>query len=246
MIQSIRQGTIGSRLAVPALLLLPLSVIAHRFGLFNFQLVIALLALSLLISLSIFICSVIAYFRNKDPLFRSNVRITMLISAVMPAILVGLIVSVASSSNGNMPLIHDVTTDTVNVPQFQAGIGERGSDSNSLAVEPDVIKQQIEGYPQLKTLVSSLDTSAAFQRANDIAIALGWEIYNSDKDSGIIEASDTTRIWGFVDDIVIRIQANGTGAGSLIDLRSVSRVGQGDLGANAKRIEKFIASFNAE
>lgn len=251
MIQSINQGTIGSRLAIPALLLVPVAVLAHRFGLFNLQMATALLALSFLISLAILICSVIAIIRNSDPAFRANVRTTLLISSVVPLMLVGLIISIASNSGGNSPLIHDITTDTVDVPQFKVGVIERGSGSNSLAVEPDVIRQQLEAYPQIKSLTSSLNPIEAQSRAADIALNMGWEIYNNAQagNAGIIEASDTTAIWGFVDDIVIRVRptldANGQQQGSVIDLRSVSRVGHGDIGANAKRIEKFIAAYQA-
>ena len=81
----------------------------------------------------------------------------------------------------------------------------------------------------------------AFERATGIAKSLDWEIYNSDPATGIIEASYSSFWFGFVDDIVIRIRP--AGSGSEIDLRSVSRVGQGDLGANASRIRAFADSF---
>ena len=240
MIQSIQQGTFGSRLAIPTLLLLPFAVLTHRAGLLNFQMAIALLALCFLVSFAIFICTIVAYIRNSAPEFRANVRTTMFISAVMPLLVIGLIV-IGASSGGNVPRIHDISTDTIDVPQFVQGAVERGRDSNSLAVEPDVIRQQLEAYPQIKTHQTALSTEAAFAHAANTAEQLGWEIYNSGPSSGIIEASDTTRLWGFVDDVVIRIQADGEG--NKIDLRSVSRVGQGDIGANAARIEKFIALF---
>jgi uncharacterized protein (DUF1499 family) len=57
----------------------------------------------------------------------------------------------------------------------------------------------------------------------------------------VIEAVDTTNIMAFKDDVVIRVRSNATG--TLLDLRSVSRVGEGDIGANAKRIRAFRAAF---
>ena len=70
---------------------------------------------------------------------------------------------------------------------------------------------------------------------------MDWEIVNSDRRAGIVESTATTFWFGFKDDVVIRIRAaNGT---SLIDLRSVSRVGMSDLGANAARITRFLAEF---
>ena len=60
----------------------------------------------------------------------------------------------------------------------------------------------------------------------------------------MIEASDTSGVFGFVDDTVIRISTNGDG--SIVDMRSVSRVGRSDFGINAKRIEGFLRLLAAE
>ena len=57
-----------------------------------------------------------------------------------------------------------------------------------------------------------------------------------------IEAVATTYWFGFKDDIVIRVET--TSEGSVVDLRSASRVGRGDLGANAVRIRTFITAFD--
>jgi uncharacterized protein (DUF1499 family) len=69
----------------------------------------------------------------------------------------------------------------------------------------------------------------------------GWIVTNADLDSGRIEATATSRIFHFVDDVVIRVRPDG--AGSRVDLRSRSRVGQSDLGANAERIRAFCAEL---
>ncbi|MEQ8804009.1 MAG: DUF1499 domain-containing protein, partial [Haliea sp.] len=61
-------------------------------------------------------------------------------------------------------------------------------------------------------------------------------------ESGYIEAVDSTAIMAFKDDIAIRVRA--AAEGSVIDLRSVSRVGVGDIGANARRIRAFITAFS--
>ena len=72
---------------------------------------------------------------------------------------------------------------------------------------------------------------------------MGWTVHTQDIDSGLIEATATTFWYGFKDDIIIRIRA-GEGGGSVLDMRSISRVGQSDLGANAKRIRKFVKALN--
>jgi uncharacterized protein (DUF1499 family) len=72
-----------------------------------------------------------------------------------------------------------------------------------------------------------------------VAEELGWEIVAADRAAMRIEAVDTTWWFGFKDDMVIRITPEETGA--RVDIRSVSRVGKSDVGANAKRIRKFLA-----
>jgi uncharacterized protein (DUF1499 family) len=60
----------------------------------------------------------------------------------------------------------------------------------------------------------------------------------------VIEAVDTTAVMAFKDDVAIRVR--GGAQGTQIDLRSASRVGEGDLGANAKRIRAFLDAFQQQ
>ena len=82
------------------------------------------------------------------------------------------------------------------------------------------------------------------ERAAAIARDLGWEVVNEDPSQGIVEATDTTFWFGFKDDVAVRVRADGQG--SRVDVRSVSRVGQGDLGANAQRIGEFLQKMKGE
>jgi uncharacterized protein (DUF1499 family) len=68
---------------------------------------------------------------------------------------------------------------------------------------------------------------------------MGWELVASDSTAGRIEATATTPWFGFKDDVVVRVRPEGSG--SRIDVRSVSRVGKSDVGANAKRIRAYLA-----
>ena len=91
-------------------------------------------------------------------------------------------------------------------------------------------------------MISNLSLTDSHAKAKSVVEALGWELVNSDVDTGIIEATETTMLWGFKDDVVIRLTE--TDGKTAIDLRSVSRIGRSDLGANAKRIETFLAEFS--
>jgi uncharacterized protein (DUF1499 family) len=78
----------------------------------------------------------------------------------------------------------------------------------------------------------------AFAKAVAAAEAMGWEVVGRDPAAGTIEAVDTTKWFGFKDDIAIRVTPTPEG-GSRIDIRSKSRVGRGDVGTNARRIRAY-------
>ncbi len=142
---------------------------------------------------------------------------------------------------GQYPRIHDISTDLQDPPAFTAAGKQRGPDSNSLETDPATLELQAQAYPDLQTLRTAMAYDELFDKAVRVATDMGWDIYLQDRNAGIIEAVDTTTVMGFKDDIVIRVRTNAEGA--LVDLRSVSRVGVGDLGANAKRIEAFMAGL---
>jgi uncharacterized protein (DUF1499 family) len=139
--------------------------------------------------------------------------------------------------------INDITTDLEDPPEFAAVIPLRPAGSNPIEYGgPEVAARQRAAHPQVAPVFTDLSKDDAFQRAFETAEALGWAIVSGDLQSGIIEAVDTTRFFRFKDDVVIRIRENG--GGSRVDLRSRSRVGQSDLGKNAKRILAFVDSFS--
>ena len=141
---------------------------------------------------------------------------------------------------GQVPRIHDITTDTDNPPKFVAVLPLRKG-LNSLEVSPEVIALQKKGYPDITPATLDAAPAAAFERAEKAARAMGWEIVASVPAEGRIEATDTSLLFGFKDDIVIRVAAQGPG--SRVDARSVSRVGRSDFGVNAKRIRKYFAAL---
>ena len=147
-------------------------------------------------------------------------------------------------AGGDRPRIHDISTDLQDPPVFTAAQQQRGSGSNSLDTAPETQALQAAAYPEVQTLRSALEYEVIFDKAVRVAMELGWEIYRQDRNAGVIEAVDTTAIMGFKDDIVIRVRTSADG--SLVDLRSVSRVGLGDLGANARRINSFIERMQQE
>jgi uncharacterized protein (DUF1499 family) len=144
-------------------------------------------------------------------------------------------------TGASVPPIHDITTDTANPPVFVAIAPLRANAPNGVDYKAeDNVEPTKQAYPDLQPLVTDVPPRDLFTRAEKVARDMGWEIVAAETDEGRIEATDTTLWFGFKDDIVIRIVAEGEG--SRLDIRSMSRVGKSDLGKNAERIRKFIAA----
>lgn len=142
----------------------------------------------------------------------------------------------------SVPMIHDITTDTDNPPQFDAILKLRKNALNPVAYRgQEVADQRHKAYPDIVPLVLDLAPDQAFELSLKAAKKLGWTIISRNVEKGLIEATDTTFWFGFTDDIVIRISPQDKG--SRIDLRSLSRVGKSDVGANAKRVREFLKTM---
>ena len=216
------------------LALLPLAVLTVRGG--NWKQGLALYALCCLLSLL-----VLALFAVLSLVPRFASQRGLILRRALPA-LPGSILLVAAIVGGRgIPPIHDITTDVADPPRFEAVVELRAADDNSLEIDPAVIAEQQNAYPDLDTLQTSRNYGETYAAALETARDLGWEIVRDDVNAGFIEAVDTTAIMGFRDDVVIRVRT--TDAGTLVDLRSASRVGVSDVGANAKRIRAFAERF---
>ncbi|MGD9947464.1 MAG: DUF1499 domain-containing protein [Desulfobulbus sp.] len=142
-----------------------------------------------------------------------------------------------------VPPIHDITTDLASPPGLTAAASQRAPDDNSvLYAGPAIAEQQRQAYADIAPIKTSMPPDQAYARALATARALGWQVVGENQAQGSIEATDSSLLFGFIDDIAIRITTDGSG--SRIDIRSASRAGVSDLGVNAKRIRNFIHHFN--
>ena len=146
--------------------------------------------------------------------------------------------------------IHDITTDTIDPPVFVALATVREASENGaklaardLDYDPTNRAAQASAYPDIKTYLSSGSPEALYATAFKAAEAMTWQIAASVPADGRIEATSVSEWFGFKDDVVIRVMASGSG--SKLDIRSASRVGVTDLGANADHIRAFMAKLNA-
>ena len=172
--------------------------------------------------------------------YRRHLRVQMVVAA--PALLAGLValgVPFELQRRARAaPPIHDITTDLENPPTFEAILPLRTDAPNDLERTSDVTELQRHGYPDLAPVTLPIPLDQAFDRALAIAQEAGWQIVTADKSSGRIEATETTRWFGFKDDVVVRLTP--WGAGTRVDMRSVSRIGRSDIGTNARRIRQFL------
>ncbi len=151
-----------------------------------------------------------------------------------------------------VPAIHDITTDMQDPPMFTDAIMSIRNASGANPAdyigklkpgrdgEPDrlVSNLQAEAYPDIVPIKAEISTDQAFDRSVEAVGSLNWAMVSNDRETGIIEATDTTFWYGFKDDVIIRIRPGGDNS-SIVDVRSLSRVGGSDLGKNAARIREF-------
>ncbi|HYI31715.1 MAG TPA: DUF1499 domain-containing protein [Bradyrhizobium sp.] len=147
-----------------------------------------------------------------------------------------------------LPKIHDITTDPIDPPRFEALARLRSGDGANPAVYAGLYsaEQQRLAYPDVETV--ELEVSAL--RAYEVTLALvnkrKWRVVDErppqPRRDGRIEAIAQTMIMGFREDVTIRIRPDGEG--SRVDIRSSSRYFESDLGSNAARVTKLIDDIN--
>jgi uncharacterized protein (DUF1499 family) len=148
----------------------------------------------------------------------------------------------------SVPPIHDISTDTTNPPDFYTIAALRKDAPNDLIYAHDgsaeaLAEMQMKAYPEIQSAKTDLSVTDSVNRAANILKAQGLEIVDSNPALGVVEATATTFWFGFKDDVVVRVTEND--GMTVIDVRSVSRVGQSDIGANAARIQKFLDAFTS-
>lgn len=137
-----------------------------------------------------------------------------------------------------LPAINDITTSPEDPPQFVHAARDAANRGRDLTYPgAEMAEAQRAAYPDLVPIELPVPPEEAFRRAVAAAEAMGFAIVYRDPDGGVLEANDTSRLFRFVDDIAVRVRP--AAGGSVVDVRSKSRDGRGDLGANAKRIRRF-------
>ncbi len=243
---------IGTVLAVLGPTAFILGAIGTKLGLWSWKFGLGLMTMKigplvLLLALITGVAALIMAFWVKP---RKGVVVAALIALVPAAGLLKL--TTVKSKVSQLPFIHDVTTDTQNPPEFTTAIVEaRGADGKTNPLnyvgktDPKgtlVSVLQTRAYPDIRPLVLSEAPDVVFGEVLAYAKGQSWKIETEDSNAGIIEATDTTFWYGFKDDVIIRIRPS-EGGGTLVDMRSISRVGGSDIGKNAERIRGLMSAL---
>ena len=148
-----------------------------------------------------------------------------------------------------LPPIHDVTTDPINPPRFEALARLRSGDGANTAVYAGLYsaEQQRRAYPDIEPVELEIPVNRAYAIALQLVNKRKWLVIDErapqpERPIGRIEAVARTPIMGFREDVAIRVTPNGED--SRVDIRSSSRYFESDLGSNATRITKLIDDIN--
>ncbi len=180
--------------------------------------------------------AVVANLKNK-----AGLMLTAVAGLLLSIGYAGFMISRAVVARG-VPAIHDITTDLANPPAFQA-LSLRTD--NLVGVETVEKWRAIhaEAYGDLKPLTIAKPVAFVIADVEKLALANGWDIATVDPVGGRLEATASVSLIKFQDDIVVRVTPTADGAGSVVDIRSVSRIGVSDLGVNAKRVRAFLVDL---
>jgi len=228
---------IGAVMAIAMLLIGPLGT---KFGVWPFTIGLMLMAGAAVLAAIGLVGGLWGYMLSRSKGYGPDKPLCG-IGAVLSAVVLGVFGSQFLTAT-SVPSIHNISTDINDPPVFSAITALRGEGTNPLDYDATKLGPlQSAAYPEVKSMRTDLDRSAALARSVSVLEDMGLEIVDADPDGRIVEATFTSFWFGFKDDLVVRIRPEGSG--SLIDLRSVSRVGESDLGANAKRISEFLGRF---
>lgn len=153
----------------------------------------------------------------------------------------------------SVPAIHDISTNLDDWPRFYR-LTVRADNLESV---PDMGRRDLaalqprerwkaihrEYYGDIAAIRVPWTREETLARARALVERRGWEIVTFDAEAGVLEAVDTSRFFRFKDNIVVRVRQTYENTGSIVDMRSISRVGVSDVGVNARRVRGFLAEL---
>ncbi|MEE3327065.1 MAG: DUF1499 domain-containing protein [Myxococcota bacterium] len=183
----------------------------------------------------------LALIRKKNLTGPSDLRRAQTGTALGVVLLILLFLS--AGTGGDAPPINDITTNLANPPAFASEQEVPAYRGRDMSYPPEFVKVVKRHYPDLYSAMLPVSPDEAYARALATAKAMGLDIVWQSPSERRFDATDTTPVFRFVDDVTVRVLPAGSSA--VIDVRSKSRDGQGDLGTNAKRIQACLSRVKA-
>ncbi len=222
------------RLAVFSLVVAALAILIERADLLEIVPVLvtfgAALALSML-AILLALASFVSLWNNGGPGFAQAMAAVVIGTGLLayPGYL--------AYQGYRLPAITDVTTDPIDPPRFEV-VARLRPPNSSLYPGVATAELQKEAWPDIEPLLVNVSPKAAYDGAMAVIAKRKWRVVDAraplPNREGHIEAIARTPIMGFRDDVAVRIRP--TREGARIDIRSASRYGKTDFGANATRV----------
>jgi len=242
--KTVHEGLWARRMALFFLQLLILTVLLHRFGTLATPAAMNLMAVSIGGLLLAIVVAVVGLIRIW---FGGQIGAAQAFTGVAIALIWLAVPLFYLSHFFLLPRLNDIETTPRAPMQFKQLAAMRPADANRI-VEPDLAaaEEQEKGYPDVRPMELERSVTETFDIVHEAVKRLGWTIVLNEppaEEPGRIEATNRTMIMGYTDDALIRVTGDDTHA--LIDVRSASRYGMHDLGANAEHIRELFAEVKA-
>jgi uncharacterized protein (DUF1499 family) len=242
--KTVHEGLWARRMALFFVQLLILTVLLHRFGTLATPAAMNLMAVSIG---GLFLAIIVAVVGLVRIWFGGQIGAAQAFTGIAIA-LVGLAVPLFFLSQYFLlPQLNDIQT-TRQPMEFKQLAAMRPADANRI-VEPDLAaaEEREKAYPDIRAMELERSVTETFDIVHEAVKRLGWTMALSEPPDGDqpgrIEATNRTMIMGYTDDALIRV--TGDDAHAFIDVRSVSRYGMHDLGANAGHIRELFAEVTS-
>ena len=217
-------------------------VVGYRYGITDLK-----TSLLVLTKYGVYGCilAIIFSFMAFGSVMRKDVNITslflILFTGIISAILIFNFYNYNMSLKSN-PFINDISTDYTNNLEFN--YHEKANDSYEKNKGSNQSLQSFGGFKQpyiyITPLLLEKNKDLVYEKSLEVINSMDLKIVFVDNKKGIIESTDTSFWYGFVDDFIVRVEALTSGV-TKIDVRSASRKGKSDFGVNAERIKTFMA-----
>lgn len=235
-----RKAKWSYRVAVLSLIVFGTAFVWHRFFSLPTPLALKLFGISVvasIVSLMLGSAALISIW-NEGHLGAARASLASFLSLIVLAVPLWSLPSLLT-----LPRIYDITTDAVTPPAFDRVGRIRQGQANPVRYEASFAAVQAAAYPDIQPLEVQKPVADVYSAVREAVKTLNWKVVDEQAPeqtrTGHIEAVDRTLLFGFTDDVVLRV--TGSAKNARVDIRSSSRFGQHDLGRNAERIRRFMA-----